>query len=101
MNLAELQRKLLAAARADKPSDAVPYAFEKRILAHITAQSPTDHALIWARALWRGAASCVAATLLLSAWTLFNSGNGANGDLDQDFESTVLAAVDQEVDYSR
>jgi hypothetical protein len=51
--------------------------------------------------LWRGAASCVAATLILSAWTFFDSTNGANGDLDQDFESTVLAAVDQEVDYSR
>lgn len=101
MNLAELERKLIAAARAETPSDAVPYAFEKRILAHITSQPATDHALIWARALWRGAASCVAATLLLSAWTFFDSGNRANGELDQDFERTVLAAVDQEVDYSR
>jgi hypothetical protein len=101
MNLTELEKKLIAAARADKPSDAVPYAFEKRILAHITSQPATDQALIWARALWRGAASCVAATLLLSAWTFLDSGNGASGDLDQDFQNTVLAAVDQEVDYSR
>ena len=29
MNLAELERKLIAAARANPPSDRVPYAFEK------------------------------------------------------------------------
>ncbi len=53
MNVDELRRKLIAAARANPPSDHVPYAFEKRI-------HPTS------------------------------------SDLSQEFENTVLAAVDQE-----
>ena len=40
MNLAELERKLIAAARANPPSDRVPYAFEKRIMARLAARSP-------------------------------------------------------------
>ena len=38
MNLAELERKLIAAARANPPSDRVPYAFEKRIMARLAAR---------------------------------------------------------------
>jgi len=39
MNLAGLQRKLIAAARANPPSDRVPFAFEKRILAQLRARA--------------------------------------------------------------
>jgi hypothetical protein len=101
MNLAELEKKLIAAARTNQSSDNVPYAFEKRILAYVTARPVTDSALLWARALWRGAASCIAITLLLSAWTFFAPiTGGSTGDLSPDVESTVLAAVDQEIDNS-
>ena len=41
MNLVELQKKLLAAARTDVPGDQVPYAFEKRIMALIVAGTVT------------------------------------------------------------
>ncbi len=43
MNLAELERKLIAAARANSPSERVPYAFEKRILALIASRPALDH----------------------------------------------------------
>ena len=56
MNLAELERKLIAAARANPPSDRVPYAFEKRIMARLAARPVADGWALWARALWRAAA---------------------------------------------
>jgi hypothetical protein len=97
MNLAELQHKLIAAARANPPGEHVPYAFEKRVMAHLKARPALDEWALWARALWRAAAPCVAIMLLLSAWSLFTAGgNGPATDLPQAFESTVLAAVDQD-----
>ena len=97
MNLADLERKLIAAARAHPPSDRVPYAFEKRILARLAARPLADGWELWGRALWRAAAPCVAIMLLLSAWSFLapTSATSAN-DLAQDFENTLLAAVDQE-----
>jgi hypothetical protein len=71
MNMAELQKKLLAAARANPPSDHVPYAFEERIMAQLVAKPAFDIFATWNRTLWRAAAPCVAVTLLLSAWTRF------------------------------
>ena len=65
MNLAELERKLIAAARANPPSDRVPYAFEKRILARLAARPTLDRWELWGRALWRAAAPCIAIMLLL------------------------------------
>ncbi len=96
MNLAELERKLIAVARAGPVSDAVPYAFEKRIMAQLKAQT-VDEWSLWARALWRAAAPCIAIMLVLAGWSLFTPTNTAPGiDLSQQFENTVLAAADQE-----
>src|SRR2546426_10531528 len=97
MTLAELQKKLFSVARANPPSDRVPYAFEKRIMAHLAARSVLDHGALWARGLWRALAPCVAIMLLLTAWSLFDtSSNPPATDLSQDFENTVLAAVGQD-----
>ena len=97
MNLSELERKLIAAARANPPSDRVPYAFEKRITALLAAQPAVDGWALWARALWRAAAPCVAIMLLLGAWSLLAPQHSAPAnDLSQDLEQTLLAAVDQD-----
>ena len=97
MNLAELERKLIAAARSRPASDAVPYAFEKRIMAHLKTRAVIDQWSLWARALWRAAAPCVAIMLLLGGWSLLAPTSTAPGiDLSQQFENTVLAAADQE-----
>ena len=100
MNLETLQLKLLAAARSQVPSDHVPHAFEKRILARLLAPATLDHPALWARALWRAAAPCVALTLLFGVWSFV--GNNANtagladgGDFSQHFEQTMLAALDE------
>ena len=91
----ELERRLICAARANPPSDRVPYAFEKRILARLPERPRPEASAFWARALWRAAAPCIVIVLLLGAWS-FLSPSGSNLDLSQQFESTMLAAVDQE-----
>ena len=97
MNLAELERKLIAAARANPPSERVPHAFEKRIMANLAARPVADDWALWARALWRAAAPCVAIMLLLGAWSFFDpQGSTAANDLSQELENTLLAAVDQD-----
>ena len=95
MNLAALQRKLIAAARSDPPNDRVPYAFEKRITALLAAQPKLDRWVLWSRALWRGAAGCLAVLVLLGACSMFFPQNGGSNDLSQDFENTMLASADQ------
>jgi hypothetical protein len=97
MNLTELHRKLIAAARADSPIDRVPFAFEKRIMASIRACARPDPSAFWARALWFAAAPCVAITLLLGAWTAFGPASArGSSNLSQDFENTILAAATQD-----
>ena len=95
MNLTELEKKLIAAARRNTPDERVPYAFEKRIMALIAARAGADQWVFWARGLWRAAASCMALAVVIGAVSLFmpaltDSGN----DLSQDFENTLLASVD-------
>lgn len=95
MNLAELERKLILAARANPPGDAVPYAFEKRVTARLRERWSGDVSAFWARALGRVAASCVAVAVLLSAWSFLTPGSQSQ-DFSSQFENTVLAAVDLE-----
>jgi hypothetical protein len=101
MNLAELQRKLIAAARVHPPDDRVPYAFEKRVMALLRTRPILDNAALWARALWRGAVACLAVMLFLGALSLLAPQQSPPpNDLTQAFENTMLAAVDQDTDYS-
>ena len=96
MNLAELQRKLIAAARADTPGGRVPYAFEKRVMALLASRVAPQNLELWVRGLWRAAVSCVAVALLCGAWALLTPAiTPGSTDLSQDFENTLLASVDQ------
>ena len=96
MNIAELQKKLLAAARANPPGDHVPYAFEKRVTALLAARTAADPLALWVRGLWRAAVSCAAIALLLGAWAFFNpAASSKTADLSQNFETTLLASVNQ------
>jgi hypothetical protein len=95
MNVNELERKLIAAARTNAPADRVPYAFEKRIIALLPGVSPTDDVALWVRGLWQAAASCVVVAVLCGAWAFFNAGGNSGDDLSQNLETTLLASVDQ------
>jgi hypothetical protein len=90
-----LQKKLIAAARANPPGDGVPYAFEKRVMALLAARAAIDRLALWVRGLWQAAASCVAVAVLLGAWAFFNPAAANTDDLAQNFENTLLASVDQ------
>lgn len=97
MDLAELQRKLISAARLHEPSERVPLAFGGRVLAQLRAGALKDSWALWAQALWRAAAPCAGVMLLLGAWSWFTPPDRPpTNDLSQDFENTVLAAADQE-----
>lgn len=94
----------MAAARHNPPNDRVPYAFEKRVMAHLRLRIPLDDWALWARALWRAAGTCAAVALLLGAVSLLTPKNNVtnpSNDLSQAFESTLLAAVGQDTDYSQ
>ncbi|HZI33815.1 MAG TPA: hypothetical protein VFF11_15860 [Candidatus Binatia bacterium] len=98
MNLAELQKKLTAAARLQPPDERVPYAFEKRVMALIAARRMTERWAAWTRGLWQAAISCVVVALLCGALSWFmpdSTDNGGNKDLSQDFENALLASADQ------
>ena len=99
MNPAELHRKLMDVARRNPPGDRVPLAFEKRIMALLPQRPALDQWELWSRALWRGAMACVVVTLLFGALSLLAPGNRSTStDLSQDFETTMLASVDQDID---
>lgn len=96
MNVGKLQEKLITAARASAPDDRVPYAFEKRIMARLGSRTLADHWVAWTRGLWRAAVPCVAVAVLFGAWSfLAMPATNNSNDLSQDFESTLLASVDQ------
>ena len=90
MDLNELQRKLFGQARSIAPSDAVPYAFEKRVMARLENAS-ADTWLLWGRALWRAAAACVALSLLLSLWSAWPAKENEPPTL----ESAIFAAAEK------
>ena len=101
MNLNLLHQKLIAAARRHAPSDHVPYAFEQRIMARLAAAPLPDGLALWAHALWRAAVPCLAIVLLVGVGSFFLAPTAATitvnttTELSQDFENTLLAAVDQ------
>jgi hypothetical protein len=108
MNLEVLQKKLLAAARNNPPEDRVPYAFEKRVLAHLVSQPAADSSAFWARALWRAAVPCVAVTILMAtlSFTLVSSdpsttttSTSATASVSEQFEQALLASVDSWEDW--
>ena len=95
MNMAELQKKLFAAARANPPSDNVPYAFEERIMARLAAKPAFDILATWNRTLWQAAAPCVAVMLLLGAWTRFaQRADSSRETLAADLESSLYLPFD-------
>jgi hypothetical protein len=98
MNVDELQKKLIAAARANVPGDHVPYAFEKRVTALLASRVAPQNLDLWVRGLWRAAVSCVAISIVCGTWAFFNptaTTTATADDLSQNFENTLLASVDQ------
>src|SRR2546421_13105335 len=97
MNVVDLEKKLIEAARQDPPSDKVPYAFEKRIMAFLGPLPTSDCWGLWAGALWRGAVPCLTLMVLLTVWSFVPGAMPLPASsLSQEMDNTVLAAIDQE-----
>lgn len=107
MNLESLQKKLLAAAKANPPADRVPWAFEQRVRAQLSAKPVMDLAAWWSRALWRATVPCLALTLVMIGLEIFSASAGktttptgnlvtmaATEDLPTAFEQTLLASAE-------
>jgi len=99
MNVVELQKKLLAAARANRPNEHVPYAFEKRVMARLGERPALDSLALWNRTLWQAAAPCVALTLLLGVWTVLAPPEDNSGEtFAADLETTLYAPFDSQTE---
>jgi hypothetical protein len=95
MDIAELQNKLLEAARSNPPDERVPYAFEKRVMARLAGQPAVDILTIWNRLLWRAAAPCVAVTFLLGVWSFVFPHPARSGEsLAAELESSLYTPFD-------
>ncbi|MBI3876334.1 MAG: hypothetical protein HY300_10345 [Verrucomicrobia bacterium] len=91
----KLRQKLMAAAKAATPSDRVPYAFEKRIMARLVAPLVVDVWAVWGRWLWRAVAPCMSVMVVLGAWVLVTMHpEPENQNLEQAIENTLLSSDD-------
>lgn len=93
MSIERLREKMIAIARANPPSMAVPFGFESRIMAHVNAFRPADSLTLWGNVLWRAAASCVAITVITAALSFILSPPSPNDATMLDLETTVMAPV--------
>ena len=97
MDLAELQKKLIAAARAHRPEENVPFAFERRVMARLAERPAPDNLSTWNRTLWQAVAPCVAVTLLLGAWTFLSQRDDNSGEtLAAELETSLYAPFDNQ-----
>jgi len=99
MNLAELEKKLLDAARAHHPDEHVPYAFEQRVMARLAKGPTLDPIAIWNRILWQAVTPCVAVMLLLGVWTFLSPREDNSGEtLAADLENSLYLPFDNQTD---
>ena len=98
MKLNDLHARLIATARNIQPNDKVPYAFEKRVMAHLEARPAWTPWAVWGHSLWKAAASCVAVATICSVFCLVSLKSSEPETFAQEFESTVVADVNQHVE---
>ena len=96
MKLDQIIKKLLSTARKNQPSDRVPYAFEKRIMAQIAdLPAAEDIWAAWSRLLWRAVAPCSAvAALTVVAWLSFSPAQPDLAVLDPELDEIVAMAIE-------
>lgn len=106
MNLQALKTRLIEAARAATPSDAVPYGFESRVMSRVRAaaagaSSAGDLLTEWTRGLWRAAVSSVGVCVVAFAVNVSLPAPAPSSDwadsmdvLSADLDSTSPAGAD-------
>ena len=107
-NTDDILSKMLAETREIPVNDHVPYAFEKRIMAHIN-EAPVNLWDEWAGALWRAVVPCLGVlTLMAVLWKApaerkpgQSEGSSApavavHESVNEDLEGIVMLAIDPE-----
>ena len=96
MKLDKIIEKLLFSAKNDTPSDHVPYAFEKRIMAQIADLPAVEDVWVtWSRLLWRAVAPCSAVAVLTAvAWVSFSPAQPDLAVLDPELDEIVAMAIE-------
>ena len=107
----DILERLLTQTREIPSNDRVPYAFEKRIMAHIK-EAPAALADVWsawAQSLWKAVVPCLAVLVMVAVWmkaptdgtgATTQQGNAApvmanfEAPTDEDLESIVMLAID-------
>jgi len=86
-------------AREVPRDERVPYAFEKRVMAHL-AQAPMPYVLgMWTHALWRAVVPCVG-IMLIAAAISFTQVDDSNTDLETELDNAVMTLPDSTLDLS-
>ena len=98
MSLTALHSRLMAVARKHPPSDRVPYAFEKRVMARLKALPQVHPLAFWGRSLWRAAVPCLVVMAVCVAWSLNSPRPTASEPFSQQFEKAVLVADTEPLD---
>jgi hypothetical protein len=90
-------------AREIPRDERVPYAFEKRVMAHLASAAVPDALSLWTRALWRAVAPCFGIMLIAAAVSFASHDQSAGAtanDNDLDLDSAVLTPSDVSMDLS-
>ncbi len=98
MSLDSLSQRLVATARAHPPSEEVPYAFGKRVMARLLAGGARalDPWLQLTRGLWRAVVPCCTTAALIIAWSwqMDPSRFETSGAAEDDLEVAVVDSID-------
>ena len=98
MDIDALYQKLILAARKAPTSEAVPYAFEKRIMAHLSPLKRFDPWASWSRALWRSAFMCALISRAVGGWSYASISQEASPEaVSLEFETTVFTPMDRTI----
>ncbi|MGC8744044.1 MAG: hypothetical protein ACP5T0_09215 [Verrucomicrobiia bacterium] len=95
MNKDLLLNKLINAAKHQRPSDTVPYAFEKRIMARLEGLEVYETTLVWAQNLWRLAKPCIIIMIIACLWALLNQNQIGIDNPKEAYETAVLSGLNQ------
>ncbi len=93
----ELRQRLIRAARASPPSEAVPHGFEARVLASLRRGAASfDPTRLWLQGLMRAAWGFTGLSLVVTGWMWLAPGPSENGAKSEvDLEWALMAALDE------
>src|SRR5882724_4904795 len=94
MNSEHLRKKFIAAARALPADDAVPYCFEKRIIAGLRASPRPDFTAWLARELFKPALLCLGVMALTGIWTFIQPTMSTPDNDTPEIENAIWAPLD-------